>query len=73
MTHVSEKLSIMTVQTVFLKAKTNYSPDGTLLAALSEEDLERVCKSVPQCKVIRFDCGHNIHGEKPKAFLKALQ
>ena len=43
-----------------------------LLAALSEEDLRRVLALVPDCSLVRFDCGHAIHIEEPKAFVSAL-
>ena len=42
------------------------------MAALDEEDLRRVLNLVPTCSLIRFDCGHAIHIEKPKAFVSAL-
>lgn len=58
--------------TVFMKAKTDVSQDGILLAALSEEDAERVSKIVPDCELIHFDCGHGIHIENPKAFVRCL-
>lgn len=59
-------------ETSFMKAKTAVSEDGLLMAALSEEDLKRVCRLIPACQVVRFDCGHGIHGEKPKEFAKYL-
>lgn len=59
-------------RTVFMKAKTNISKDGALLAALSEEDLKEVAKLIPDCEIIRFNCGHGIHIEKPKEFVKCL-
>ena len=40
--------------------------------ALDEEDLRHVLNLVPTCSLIRFDCGHAIHIEKPKAFVSAL-
>ncbi len=68
-----EILKRIRCETLLLKAKTDYSPDGSLLlAALDEDDLKKVCESIPQCKVIRFNCGHNIHGEKSKKFLQSI-
>lgn len=58
--------------TLFLKARTEIGQDGLLLAALSEEDLRRVLALVPDCSLVRFDCGHAIHIEEPKAFVSAL-
>ncbi len=44
----------------------------TGMAALSEEDLGKATELIADCKVIRFDCGHGIHIEKPKLFAKEL-
>lgn len=59
-------------KTTFMKAKTNTSEDGILMAALSEEDLERVTKLITDCQIVRFDCGHGIHIEHPKNFIECL-
>lgn len=59
-------------RTVFMKAQTNISDDGILMAALSEEDLERVSGLIENCQIVRFDCGHGIHIEKPREFIKCL-
>ncbi|WP_010247686.1 alpha/beta hydrolase [Acetivibrio cellulolyticus] len=59
-------------ETVFMKAKTNKNDDGLLLAALDEEDLEQVLQLNPNCSSVRFDCGHGIHIEKEKEFLRVL-
>lgn len=59
-------------KTVFMKAETNVSDDGILMGALSEEDLERVSELIDDCRIVRFDCGHGIHIEKPKEFIECL-
>lgn len=59
-------------KTLFLKAKTEIGQDGLLLAALGEDDLQRVMELIPECTLVRFDCGHAIHIEKPKEFVKAV-
>lgn len=59
-------------RTVFMKARTDMSEDGILMAALSEEDLERVTELIADCRVVRFDCGHGIHTEKPEEFVECL-
>ncbi len=59
-------------RTIFMKAKTNISEDGILMAALSEEDLERVSELIADCQTVHFDCGHGIHIEKPKEFIECL-
>ena len=35
-------------------------------------DVERVSELVRNCTVIRFDCGHGIHTEKPKEFVQCV-
>lgn len=59
-------------RTIFMKAKTNSSEDGILMAALSEEDVERLSRLIADCRITRFDCGHGIHIEKPKEFIECL-
>lgn len=59
-------------RTVFMKARTNISEDGTLMAALSEEDLERVTELIADCRIVRFDCGHGIHTENPEKFVECM-
>lgn len=57
---------------VFMKAQTKIGRDGVLMAALSEDDLKRVSELIADCKIVRFDCGHGIHIEKPKEFTECL-
>lgn len=59
-------------RTVFMKAQTNVSKDGILMAALSEDDLQKVSELICDCQIVRFDCGHGIHIEKPKEFIECL-
>lgn len=59
-------------RTVFMKAKTETSDNGILMAALGEEDVERVSELIRDCTVVRFDCGHGIHTDKPKEFVRCI-
>lgn len=59
-------------RTVFMKARTNFSEDGILMAALSEDDLSRVSELIADCQIVRFDCGHGIHIEDPKKFVECV-
>ena len=59
-------------KTVFMKAKTEISGDGIMMAALGEDDVEKVSELIPDCTVVRFDCGHGIHTDKPKEFLRCV-
>lgn len=59
-------------ETLFMKAKTNVSEDGILLAALNEDDVKKVSQLIRNCRVVRFDCGHGIHIEKKKEFIQCL-
>lgn len=58
--------------TLFMKARTEWTDDGILLAALDEEDLERCAILIGCCDIVRFDCGHGIHVEDPKGFVRSL-
>lgn len=68
-----ELLRKIACPTVFLKAETKIGEDGVQLCALTEEDVKRVERLLPNCKVIHLKCGHGIHVEKKKDFLKILQ
>ena len=59
-------------KTLFLKAKAVIGQDGLLMAAQNEDDLQRVLSLVPDHSLIRFDCGHGIHIERPKEFVSAI-
>ena len=59
-------------KTIFMKAKTNINSNGILMAALNDDDVKRVSELIGNCKIVHFDCGHGIHIEKPKEFVKCL-
>lgn len=59
-------------RTVFMKAQTTISKDNILMAALSEHDLEKAAELIADMQIVRFDCGHGIHVEKPKEFIQCL-
>ncbi|MBE6506863.1 MAG: alpha/beta fold hydrolase [Methanocorpusculum parvum] len=66
----AEILKKISCETVFLKAKSAEG-NGILMCALSEDDLAEVAH-LTSCSVVRFDCGHGIHVEKKREFLKAV-
>ena len=59
-------------ETLFMKANTTIGEQGLLQGALSEEDLKQVDELIENMTIEYYDCGHGIHGEKPKQFIKAL-
>lgn len=59
-------------RTIFMKAQTNINEDGILMAALSEDDLGKAAELISDFEIVRFDCGHGIHIEKPKQFVECL-
>ena len=65
-------LSNIKCETLFLKAKTTIGADGLIQGALTDEDLEQVNKLISNMNIERFDCGHGIHVDQPKQFVKAL-
>lgn len=68
----TEVLSKIKSPTVFIKANTTYDGD-LLVAALSDEDAERVVELLSNGKKINIDTpGHDIHYDKPKEFTKIL-
>ena len=65
-------LSNIKCKTLFLKAKTTIGENGLIQGALTEEDLEKVKSLIKNINIEYYDCGHGIHFEKPKQFLKTL-
>ncbi|WP_165046030.1 alpha/beta fold hydrolase [Adlercreutzia sp. ZJ138] len=68
-----EILTKIDCPTLFMKAKTEWSDDGILFAALSEEDLTRCLGLISDCELARFDCGHGIHVEQPRQFVQVIK
>ena len=68
----ADLLRCITCPAVYLKAKTNYGKDGTLLAANSDEDAARVQQLVAVCETVVVESGHDIHYERPKTFADAI-
>lgn len=66
-------LANVKAKTIFMKARTQVGGDGILMAALGEEDVNRVAGLVRDCEIVRFDCGHGIHIEKPGEFVRCLE
>ena len=58
--------------TLFMKANTTIGADGLVQGALTDEDLEEVTGLIKNIKVEYFDCGHGIHSEKPKEFIRSV-
>ena len=58
--------------TLFMKANTIVAEDGLIQGALSDEDLKHVTSLIKNIKVEYFDCGHGIHSEKPKEFIRCV-
>ena len=65
-------LSSIDCETIFMKAKTVIDEDGLIQCALTDEDLDKVKSLIKNINVVYFDCGHGIHNEKPKQFIKTL-
>ncbi|WJZ01594.1 alpha/beta fold hydrolase [Corynebacterium freiburgense] len=61
------------VPTLFMKASTNYSDEGILLAALTDREVEHVKELVSDIRVVRVESGHDIHFEKPEWYVQQLQ
>ena len=65
-------LSNIKCNTLFMKANTTIGTDGLIQGALTDEDLKQVTSLIKNIKVEYFNCGHGIHSEKPKEFIKCV-
>lgn len=68
----AETLAAITCPTTFLKAQTRHDRDGTLLAALSEEDLTRVEELLSDNESVHVRSSHDIHFARTKTYAQAL-
>ena len=68
-----EKLmSDIHVPTVFIHAKDQYSPDGILMAASSNEQARRAVSLIDNCRLIELESSHLIHWYHPDVFIDAV-
>ena len=68
----SKLLSEITCKTLFMKANTKIADNGIVMGALTDEDLQQVTGIIKNIRVEYFDCGHGIHNEKKKEFVKSV-
>lgn len=68
----SKLLSEITCRTLFMKANTKIGDDGIIMGALTDEDLQQVIDLIKNIRVEYFNCGHGIHIEKKKEFVKSV-
>lgn len=60
-------------RTVYLKAATMYGKDGVLYAANTDEDVVKVQSLIEDCETITLQAQHDIHYDKPRDFISALE
>lgn len=59
--------------TVLIKANAPYGDDGILQGAMDDNDARAVMDNLRDARMVRVDCGHDVHGEKPAAFIAAVR
>lgn len=67
-----ELLSNIKCNTLFMKANTTVGEDGLIQGALTDKDLEQVSNLISNIKIEYFNCGHGIHSDKPKEFIRCV-
>lgn len=65
-------LSNIECKTLFMKANTTIGDGNVIQGALTDEDLELVVSLIKNIDVEYFDCGHGIHLDKKKDFVKSV-
>lgn len=68
----SKLLSEINCKTLFMKANTKIADDGIIMGALTDENLQQVTTLIKNIRVEYFNCGHGIHNEKKKEFVKSV-
>jgi pimeloyl-ACP methyl ester carboxylesterase len=66
-------MSDIHVPTVFLHAKDQYSPEGILMAASSDQQARQAVSLIKKCKLIELKSNHDIHRFHPKDFIHAFE
>ena len=65
-------LSNIKCETIFMKAKTTIGENGLVQGALTDDDLNQVKNLISNMDIVKFECGHGIHSDKPKQFTKTI-
>ncbi|WP_427891700.1 alpha/beta fold hydrolase [Kribbella sp. GL6] len=66
-------LESITAPTTLIHANWRYGDDGVLQGAMDGDDAARVTALIDGAALVRVNSGHNVHGERPKEFLKAVR
>lgn len=68
-----EKLmSDIKVPAIFIHAKDNYSDEGILMAASSDEQARKAVNLIEDCELIEISSNHDIHRFNSKVFIDAV-
>ena len=68
-----EKLmSDIKTPTVFLHAKDDYTNDGILMAASSDEQARKAVSLIKECELVELSSNHDIHRFHPEVFIEAV-
>ncbi|GEK87445.1 alpha/beta fold hydrolase [Microbacterium aerolatum] len=68
----SQTLRDIECPTTFIKATTRYDKRGNLLAALSEEDCERIGSILSDNETVHVRSSHDVHFAHPRRFASAV-
>lgn len=55
-----------------MKANTTIGADELVQGALTDKDSKQITSLIKNIKIEYFDCGHGIHSEKPKEFIRSV-
>ena len=65
-------MSDIKVPVVFLHAKDDYTNDGILLAASSDEQARKAVSLIQECELVELSSNHDIHRFHPEVFIEAV-
>lgn len=66
-------MAAIEIPTVYIHTKVDYSDDGTLLAAASDEEAARATELIPGVEFHQVDSGHGFHWEKPRQYVRIVR
>ena len=68
----AETLKKINCPSVYIHTNWEYDKNGILLGAVDGEDAQRIHELINENVMFKFDCGHDMHYEKPQEFIEIM-
>ena len=68
----AETLARIDCPSIYIHTNWRYDENSILLGAVDGEDAQRIHEMIKDNAMFKFDCGHDMHYEKPEEFIKIM-